>query len=221
MKFLVRMLAIVAPLLALGGTALAGDDPAYDRFFIMPNVSTLGAGVEAGYRINETWRVRAGVNGGAFSFVYKDKDSDLHSRATLLNAGVTADYFAFDNDFYFSGGVRFSANKVEGKVRNLHGKLKSGANVFVPDPLTSYTVKQNAIQPYLGAGYSVKIKERVSLNFDLGALYAGTPSLDVDSQANKLGFSRRDIRREIERARDRLSPFKVYPVVQVGLKFDF
>lgn len=219
MKFLVRMLAIVAPLLA--GPALADDDPAYDRFFLMPNISTLGAGVEAGYRINESWRVRAGVNGGALSFVYKDKDSDLHSRATLLSGGVTVDYFAFDSDFYFSGGVRLSANEVEGKVRNLHGKLKNGANVFVPDPLTSYTVRQNVIQPYVGMGYSVKIKERVSLNFDLGALYAGTPDLDVDSRAHTLGFSRRDIRREIERAKDRLAPFKVYPVVQVGLKFDF
>lgn len=219
MKFLVRVLAIVAPLLA--GPALAGDDPAYDRFFLMPNMSTLGAGIEAGYRIDGSWQVRAGVNGGALNFVYKDKDSDLHSRATLLNGGVTVDYFPFEGDFYISGGVRLSANKIEGKVRNLHGKLKNGANVFVPDPLTSYTVKQNIIQPYIGAGYSVKIKQGVSLNFDLGALYAGTPDLDVNSRAHTLGFARKDIRREIERAQNRLAPFKVYPVVQVGLKFEF
>lgn len=219
MKFLVRMLAIVAPLLA--GPALADDDPAYDRFFLMPNISTLGAGIEAGYRVNESWQVRAGINGGALSFVYKDKDSDLHSRATLLSGGVTVDYFPFEGDFYLSGGVRLSANKIEGKVKNLHGKLKGGGNVFVPDPLTSFTVKQNTIQPYLGAGYSVKIKQGVSLNFDLGALYAGTPDLDVNSRAHTLGFSRRDIRREIERAQNRIAPFKVYPVVQVGLKFEF
>ena len=219
MKFLMRMLAIVAPL--LGGPALAADDVAYDRFFLMPNVSTLGAGVEAGYRVNESWQVRAGVNGGALSFVYKDKDSDLHSRATLLNGGVTVDYFLFAGDFYLSGGVRLSANKIEGNVKNLHGKLKNGANVFVPDPLTSYTVRQNAIQPYIGAGYSVKIKQGVSLNFDLGALYAGTPDLDVDTRAHTLGFSRKDIRREIERAQNRLAPFKIYPVATVGLKFEF
>ena len=219
MRFRIAMLTAMAPLLA--GPALADDDPAYDRFFLMPDVSTLGAGMEAGYRANEHWQVRAGVNGASGNFVYKRSDYDLHSRLSLLNAGVTADYFPFAGDFHLSGGLRLSANRIEGKVRNLHGKLKNGANVFVPNPLTDFTVTQNLIQPYLGAGYSVKIRDGVSLNFDLGALYAGTPDLDVDSRASKLGFSRKDIRREIARAQDRISPFKVYPVMQVGLKFSF
>lgn len=219
MKFVVGILATVASLLAV--PAFADDDPAYDRFFLTPNVSTLGAGLEAGYRFNQQWQVRAGVNGYAGNFVYKRNDYDLHSRVSLLNAGVTVDYFPFANDFYLSGGARLSASRIEGKVRNLHGTLKNGADVFVPNPLTDFTVKQNVIQPYLGTGYSVKVKDGVSLNFNLGALYAGTPDLDVDSRAHKLGFSRKDIRREIERAQNRISPFKVYPVVQVGLKFDF
>lgn len=219
MKFVVGILATVASLLAV--PALADDDPAYDRFFLMPSVSTLGAGLEAGYRFNQQWQVRAGVNGYAGNFVYKRNDYDLHSRVSLLNAGVTVDYFPFANDFYLSGGARLSANRIEGKVRNLHGTLKNGADVFVPNPLTDFTVKQNVIQPYLGTGYSVKVKDGVSLNFNLGALYAGTPDLDVDSRAHKLGFSRKDIRREIERAQNRLSWFKIYPVVQVGLKIEF
>lgn len=219
MRLLVRVLAGLMPLLA--GPALADDDPAYDRFFLMPNVSTLGLGVEGGYRMNESWQFRAGINGGAGQFVYSRKDYDLHSKATLLNAGVTVDYFPFAGDFYVSGGLRLSANRVEGKVKNLHGELKGGSSVFVPNPLTDYTATQNIIQPYIGGGYSVRIKENVSLNFDLGAVYAGTPDLDVDSRAHKLGFSKKDIRREIERAQDRIAPFKVLPVVQVGLKFDF
>jgi long-subunit fatty acid transport protein len=205
----------------LAGPALADDDPAYDRFFLMPNVSTLGLGVEAGYRVNESWQARAGVNGYSGNFVYKQKDSDLHSTVSLLNAGVTVDYFPFAGDFYVSGGLRLSANQIEGKVKNLHGKLKNGADVFVPNPLTDFTVKQNVIQPYVGTGYSVKVRQGVSLNFDLGAVYAGTPDLNVDSRAHKLGFSRKDIRREIERAQNRISSFKVLPVVQVGLKFEF
>ena len=216
-----RIATFTATALLLAGPAFADDDPAYDRFFLMPNVSTLGAGIEAGYRANELWQLRAGVNGASGNFVYKRSDYDLHSRFSLLNAGVTADYFPFAGDFHLSGGLRLSANRIEGRVKNLHGKLKNGANVFVPNPLTDFTVTQNVIQPYLGAGYSVKIREGVALKFDLGALYAGTPDLDVDSRANKLGFSRKDIRREIARAQDRISPFKVYPVVQVGLKFSF
>lgn len=219
MKFLVRLVAALAPLLA--GPALADDDPAFDRFFLIPNVSTTGAGVEAGYRWNESWQVRGGVNAGAGNFVLKRNDYDLHSDLTMLSAGVTVDYFPFANDFYLSGGARLSGNKIEGKVKNLHGTLKGGSNIFVPNPLTDYTVTQNVIQPYLGGGYSVKIQKGMSLNFNLGALYGGEPDLNVDSKAHKLGFSRKDIRREIERAQNRIAAYQVLPVVQIGLKFDF
>ena len=216
---------LVAPQPAASGVEIA--DPAYDRFFIMPNLSTLGAGVELGYRIDPSWQVRGGINGLAGSFVYRDKDSDLHNKVRLLNGGVKVDWFPYSGalkwggEVYLTGGLLLSANRIQGRVKNLHGKLKSGSNVFVPNPLTTYEVTHNAIQPYIGAGYSWKVKENISLNFDLGAAYAGKPDLAVDSRAHKLGFSRRDIRREIERANNRLSPFRVYPVVQVGLKFDF
>ena len=108
MKTRIGMLSLVASLLA--APALAEDDPAYDRFFLMPNLSTLGAGLEGGHRANEHWQVRAGVNGFAGSFVYKRSDYDLHSRLSLLNAGITVDYFPFAGDFYLSGGARLSGD---------------------------------------------------------------------------------------------------------------
>ena len=65
MKALIGMLAALAPFLA--GPALAGDDAAYDRFFLMPDVSTLGAGVEAAASKLLGWRagVRAVCGAGA------------------------------------------------------------------------------------------------------------------------------------------------------------
>ena len=202
------------------GPCFAGEDLAYDRFFIMPNVSTLGAGIEAGYRWNENWQVRAGISGLSTNYVYHDRHSDLPSTLTLLNGGVTVDYFPFAGDFYVSGGVRLSANKIEGKVKNMQATM-GGTDVFVEDALTNFTVRQNVIQPYLGAGYSVPVNERVSLNFNLGALYSGTPHLSYNSRATELGFTRDQIRDQAERARNRIAPFKVYPVVQVGLRIQF
>jgi hypothetical protein len=43
MKLPVGMLATLASMLA--APAFADDDPAYDRFFLIPNVSTSGAGI--------------------------------------------------------------------------------------------------------------------------------------------------------------------------------
>ncbi|MCB1447762.1 MAG: hypothetical protein KDJ87_18755 [Rhizobiaceae bacterium] len=219
MKILVRTAAILASLLA--GPSLAADDAAYDRFFLRPDVSTLGAGIEGGYRMSESWRMRAGINGFAARFVYRDRDSDLHSRLTLLSGGATVDYFPFAGDVYLSAGLRLSANRIEGSVKNLHGRLRTGSPVFVADPLTDFTVRQNVVQPYLGAGYSRRIGDRVSLTLDFGALYAGTPDLDVTSRADTLGFSKKQVRDQIERARSRIAPFTLYPVVQAGFTFRF
>jgi hypothetical protein len=205
---------------AAAGQAKAGDALSFDRFTLTPNVSTLGAGVEAGYRWNPYWGARIGINGGAFDYTYHDNKSDLVNHVALFNAGAMADYYPFAGDFRVSAGVRLSANKVEGKMMNLK---KTGKNfeIYIDDPLTNYTVRQNAIQPYLGVGYAVEIKERLSLSFDFGALYAGKPSLSVRSRAEQFGFTPKQIHDEIERQRDRIAPFQVYPVAQIGLTFRF
>ena len=209
---------------SLAGVAHAGDGFPGDEFFMTPNVSTLGPGIEAGIRLNDQWGLRAGINGMRYSYVYHDKKADLESTLTLLNGGVTVDYYPWSDGWRLSGGLRVSANEIRGRVKNLRGKVRFGSRdviVFVDDPLTTFKVTQNPVQPYFGAGYSVKLKDRVSLDFDLGLLYSGKPDLDVTSHAYRYGFTRRQIERETARYQDRISPFQVYPVIQVGLNIRF
>jgi hypothetical protein len=213
--------AVLALILSVPAAPVLADDAlSFDKAWLSPNISTLGIGVEGGYRWNDYWGARAGVNAFGFNYVYHDNKSDLHNSVNLLSAGVTADYHPFAGDFRLSGGFRLSANKVTGKMRNLVKKDKSGT-ITIRDPLTHYSVRQNIVQPYIGTGYSVEIKERMSLNFDLGALYAGSPELSVNSRAERYGFTRREINNEIRRQRDRLAPFQIYPVVQVGFNIKF
>ena len=202
------------------GPASADDALSFETFTLTPNIGTLGPGIEGGWRMNEYWGARAGINGFATKFTYHDKDSDFVNKLMLLNAGVTADYYPFQGNFRLSGGVRASANKITGKVLNLKKQSKH-FSVIIADPLTDYTMRQNAIQPYIGAGYQLEIKERVSLNLDFGMLYAGAPDLSVHSRAGEFGFTPRQINREIEKARNRLAPFQVYPVVQLGFNIKF
>jgi hypothetical protein len=202
--------------------AIAGDEFGVFRF--APEVGTLGIGIGARMRINESWGTHGSINAFSFRYLYHDNKSDLHNEISLINGGASLDYHPWGGDFYLSAGARLSANKIKGKVTDLEGKVRvfgRKVDVLVPDPLTHYTVTQNALQPYLGLGYSYDLTDRVSVNFDFGALYAGKPDLDVVSHAGQFGFTRRQIDREIERARDRISPYQVLPVVQVGLKFRF
>lgn len=218
---MMRAMACLATILALWTVqARAGDALSVDRFWVTPNAGTLGPGVEAGWRWNEQWGARAGFNGFATPFVYHDKDSDLVSRLTLLSAGLTADYYPFGGDFRFSGGARLAANRIDGHMRNFkkHVKGKGGdISVTIKDPLTDFSITQNALQPYIGAGYSLEIEERVSLALDFGMLYAGTPQITAHSQY----FSQHQVDRELDKARDRIAAFKIYPVIQIGLNIKF
>lgn len=222
MEFAVKsMVAGLALALGAGSPAWAGDPLSFEQAWVAPTAGTLGPGIEGGVRWNEYWGARASVNAFSLGFTYHQKKYDLDDRMRLLNAGLTADYYPFGGDFYVSGGVRIAANRIEGRMFNLKDRKKNGSINIIDDPLTKFTVSQNTFQPYLGAGYSIQLEERVTLNFDFGALYAGTPQLSVNSHADRFGISRREINNAIDRARDRIAPFKVYPVAQIGLRFNF
>ena len=217
------LILLTASALSFGGQTFAGDFTS-DRFFMMPNAGTLGAGIEAGYSLNDNWRARIGINRLKTSFVYHDKNADLHNSLDLLSGGMTVDYFPTASNFYLSGGLRLSANSIKGSLKNLSAKSTNGSQsvqLFIEDPLTRFSLRQNAVQPYLGTGYSRPLTERITFNLDLGALYAGTPELSVRSRATQFGFTRDQIRRETERQKDRLSSYKFLPVAQIGFKFNF
>jgi Outer membrane protein beta-barrel domain len=208
----------------LGSDAYAGDDPVYDRFFFGPTLGTLGTGVEAGYRIDDNWRVRADIAGLRGSLLYKANRADVDANIKLLSGGLTFDYFPTAGNLYVSGGARLSASRISGSLKNLSATAHVAGHrfdIFMADPLTDFSVRQNAIQPYIGVGYAVPLTARTSLNIDFGALYAGSPDLSVNSRATRFGFTQHQIDREIQHQQNRLNPFKFLPVAQVGLKFSF
>jgi hypothetical protein len=195
-----------------------------DDLTLTPQAGTLGVGISAEKRLNDAWASRFDVSGASFSFSYSANKSDSDNRARLFSLGATADYYPFEEGLRLSGGVRLSGSFVKGRLSNLerkYGKGKDAITVIIRDPLTTYKVTQNPVQPYLGVGYSLKIQDRFSLSFDLGALYGGEPDLHVVSHADLYGFSEKQIQREIRKQQDRLSAYQVYPVVQIGLTYRF
>lgn len=213
-------IAILSSLMmaALAGFAFADD------LTLTPQVSTLGVGIGAEKRLNDAWAARFDVSGASFSFSYAANKSDTDNRARLFSLGAVVDYYPYEEGLRLSGGVRLSGSYVTGRLSNLerqYGKGKDAVTVIIRDPLTTYKITQNPVQPYLGIGYNLKIRERLSLSFDLGALYGGQPDLDVVSHADKYGFTEQQIQNEIRKQQERLDAYQVYPVVQVGMTYRF
>ena len=143
----------------------------------------------------------------------------LHYTSSMRAESAVVLNLAEDHLDWYSGADPMGAYAAD-KGRIYRG-VQRACVYNVADPLTDFTVRQNVVQPYLGAGYSRRIGDRVSLTLDFGALYAGTPDLDVTSRADTLGFSKKQVRDQIERARSRIAPFTLYPVVQAGFTFRF
>jgi hypothetical protein len=213
-------IAFFSGLIAAAMTSVATAD----EFTLTPQAGTLGIGIGAEKRLDDAWAARFDVSGASFNFSYAANRSDTDNRARLFSLGATADYYPYEAGLRLSGGVRLSGSYVKGSLSNLqrrYGKGKDAITVIIRDPLTTYKITQNPVQPYLGLGYNLKIRDRLSVSLDLGALYGGQPDLDVVSHADRYGFTDKQIQREIRKQQERLNPYQVYPVVQIGLTYRF
>lgn len=219
---MIKTCLVAAAFAVLPAIAIAGEP--FDQARFSAKAGTLGTGVEGDWRLDPFWGVRAGLFAGRINFDWHDKRADLKNQATFLNGQLTADYYPWQDGFRLSGGVVVSASQIKGRVYNINRTVKAfgrKVTVTVPDPLTRYTVTANPVQPFIGAGYSHPISERISLDLDVGALYAGEPNLDVVSHAGRLGFTKRQIDAEIAKARARASDYQFMPVIGLGIKIKF
>lgn len=199
---------------------------------------TLGVGPELDVRIpHSAFGVRADIDGLAFS------DNDMlngrlsHNEpaygynatlryggtVTLLNGGLTGDYYPFGNGFRLSLGIIGNGNEV-----NLHaqpvGTLRIGATTYTgPAPGSmSGNATFNAVAPMVGLGYSALVWGRLRVSLDAGAMYQGDPHLSyqLTGSITQLPSVATDAERERQRIQREVN-YPVYPVVMLGIGWQF
>lgn len=194
-----KFAALVAMAASLPGTAaFAGD-----AYYITPGVGTLGVSVKGGYRWSQDMGVSGLVSGFAYSRDVTYAGVPGTAKTSLFDMGLLLDYYPLGGDLRVSGGVRYSQDKVTGNVTD------SGTTV-------GYTLKANSIQPYLGVGYSLPVSDRMAVDLDLGAYYRGTTTVTTNTS-----FSNSNIDAALNKAKSDANDYPVYPVAQVGLRFEF
>ena len=181
-----------------GATALAGD-----AYYITPGVGTLGVSVKGGYRWSQDMGVSGIVSGFSYSRNVTYAGVPGTAKTSLFDMGMILDYYPMGGDLRVSGGVRYSQDKVTGNVSD------SGTTV-------GYTLKANSLQPYLGVGYSLPVGDRMAVDLDLGAYYRGTTTVTTNSS-----FSNSNIDAALNKAKSDANDYPVYPVAQIGLRFEF
>ncbi len=211
-------------LAAAGALFVAGNANANDSLWLGAKVGSLGIGVEGIWRPIPWLDFRAGIN----RFDYEDDgaqagiayDATLELQTTYATANLLFPVSpmrltvgVFDNgnelvmesqeaEFYNVGGTTFSQSEV--------GTLRGRAWFDSPSP-------------YLGIGFDFELVGRLGLNLDLGVLWQDEPLISLTSDgslANEPAFQdaleneRQELLKETE-------DFKAWPVVSLGLHFNF
>lgn len=202
-----------------------GDGLPYG-IFVSPAISTLGLGLEAGVRLNESFGVRFGGNWLSFDYDGVEGDVDYESEVTLASLGALADYHPFGGGFRVTGGLRFNFNEAD-----LDGTptddIEIGDETFSPDEVGTLTgdVGFDTVAPYLGIGYGATLLQgSLSIGFDLGVMYQGQANVDLDAESGLLSddaLLQENLAIEEDKVEDDLEDFVVYPVVGLAVIYRF
>ena len=168
-----------------------------------------------------------------------DISSDINATASLnlINGKILFDYYPWAKySFHFTGGLYIGASeilKVKGRMDeavDVLNVLKDNGVDYFNEPylldkekdyqLTGKDVmdirgqlKTNSVKPYFGLGFGRAVpKSRVSVSFELGAFYHGTPKITSESQnIQKL------IDNELSDVSEILKDIPIYPVISLKL----
>jgi len=206
-RFLAFVLAVI-PTAAMADTSVG------------VRAGTLGLGVEVSYPLSQTLGLRINADSYKYSRTFKQDNIDYDGKATLKTASLLADWYPFSNNFRLSAGPVYNGNKLT--------LASQPGNVIVNGQTYQATVDGQVdfkkFAPYAGIGYGRPIGTGLSLTFDLGVLFQGTPTATLTGTcsppAGCTNFQS-DLKAQEASLNDKIKNFRYYPVVTLGLAYTF
>lgn len=221
MKTFFAKTIVLSATLLLGSNAMADDN-----FWVGVKAGTLGFGVEASWRPIPWFDIRAGAN--RFDYDFSGAQSGINYDATLaLDTYYATANFRFPlSPFRLTLGGYANGNEAQLSSRPA-GSYLIGDN---PIPYTGAdvgtiytTVSFEGTAPYFGAGFDFNIAGRLGFAFDFGVLWQGAPIVVATADgllASDPGFLA-DLESERLSLEQDAENLKAYPVVSIGLNFNF
>lgn len=197
------------------------------QFGVAVRGSTLGIGLEASYRVNRNFGVRAGGNYFEFSKNATIENIDYTATPHFESGTLILDLYPMGGSFHLSGGMLLNRN--EGRLdARLNQNIDIGGRTYTPDQVGSLvgSVDFKKTAPYLGFGFAGR--GRISILFDLGVGFTGTPRVDLIGQtpltgAEKAEFDAR-VAQELAEVRADIEDkayLKLHPVLSLGIRVGF
>lgn len=210
--------------------ALCSNYAAASSWFVSPQISTLGASAQVGYRTDYDFSVRAAWNQLDLRKSFDVNRVKYQSDIKLKSMGLLLDYYPMNNGFHITAGLYRNQNEirangyVDGDV-----PVQFGGHTFRIDGRTLGDVKAKVayapIAPYLGVGYHNVTERGFSFATDVGVLYQGNARATVEPPSRIPNSNNPRVKEGMDRQKNDLeskaNKARWYPVVSMGVTYTF
>ncbi|HNP35610.1 MAG TPA: hypothetical protein PKK10_07145 [Woeseiaceae bacterium] len=213
-------IAVVAVILATSGQAMADNN-----FGIGVKAGTLGAGLEGTWRPLPYMDVRVGANlyefkdSGSQAGINYDGALNLESYYGTLSVRVPLSPLRLTTGAFSNGNELTLVSSDNDLIVDIGGTAYAAAEVGTLSSSTSFS----GVAPYLGIGLDFTLFNKVGLNFDVGVLWQGDPTVSLLADGPIAGDPAFQTSLELERKEllDEVSDYKAWPVLSIGFNYNF
>src|ERR1700693_2927682 len=190
---------------------------------------TLGGGVELSYALSQRAAVRLNADGYNRKQTSNQDNIDYDMKLKLQTVSLLGDWFPAANNFRISAGAMLNRNKFSMKGQPTGGTYTINGTTYPASDVGSFDAQVDfrKAAPYFGIGYGRPINSGLSLIFDLGVMFQGSPKSKIDASCGPAtppltcSQLKSDAAAEQSNLDDSLHKFKYYPVISLGLAYTF
>jgi hypothetical protein len=205
-------------------------------------LSTLGAGAEVAVSVNRKLNVRGGFNIFQYSRGFNHDGIAYKGQLNLRSGEAHLDWYPLGHGFHLSPGLLVYNGNGATATANVPGgsTFSLGGTTYLSDPANPIagTGKLDFVKvaptALVGFGNLVPQHRHFTYNFELGAVFQGSPRTKLNltgnacdpTGANCVSASTdptvlANVLAEQTKLDNKLSPFKYYPVISIGFGYRF
>lgn len=190
------------------------------EFGVGVKASTLGAGIELGFPLSESFVFRGALNKYSRDDDQTIDDIDYDAELDLKSTALFLDWHPMQGSFHLTAGYLFSNSELTATATPT-GTYDIGGQPYTAD-VTLHGAIDLGSGPYVGLGWGNLPAKGFGFTFELGAVSQGTPDASLTvSGADKDLIDPADIAQEEQNMQDDLDEFDLYPVVSLGVSYGF
>ena len=215
----------VAVLILSCSSAFAADK----TWAVAVKAGSLGVGADI-HRVIFADRLNLRIGASYFQRAQNFTNSGIRYTGTFRMGAVpiSLDAYPFKNWFRVQAGMMVNLTRLRGNGQFRtdqvgSGLIMIGAHSYTPDSIGSLqgTVNVDRVSPFFGLGFGNPIKKgkRWGIFMDIGAIYHGTPTLNLQTTRSFPPTLSADIQTQEQIFTNDTHRYIFYPIVQLGVSF--